>query len=602
MLDSSYRLFDCVEHQLKKFPKDNMLNAKENGVWRSYSTQEVQTMVNGLSCGLLKLGLNGQDLTPENAHKIAIISNNRPEWLITDLAVQQTGCILIPLYPTTSDHEIVFILNQAEVQCVFISSEEFYLKIIALKNQLPFLKYIYSFNEVKNCNHWKELITTPTEAALENLIQWKQRIGRSHLPTIIYTSGTTGNPKGVMLSHDNICFNIYSGKTSLPFEDNPNFKALSFLPLNHIFEKVASYIYMFSGMAIYFAESIETIGANMLEVKPDVFTSVPRLLEKVFEKIMNKGAALTGFKKQLFYWAVRLGDDFEYDKKQSFIYKLKLSIAKKLIFSKWEAALGGNIKYIITGGAACQPKILRIFNTAGIPTYEGYGPTENSPIICVNRMLPGQAKIGTVGPPANLIQVKISSDGEILVSGPCVMKGYYKQPELTAETVIDGWLYTGDIGVWIDDKFIQITDRKKQLMKTSGGKYVAPQPIENKLKESRFIENIMVVGDGKKFVSALIIPNFNQIIDFLKKQNLLFDSTPESLIKYEPVLQLIQNEVNSFNPLFNHVEQIKKITLLSKEWSVEGGEMTPKMSLKRKDILQKYQASIEGMYATESFN
>ena len=573
--------------------------AKENGQWRPYSTEEVKQASLKLAAGLLALGVSGNDMTTENRDKIAIISNNRPEWLIADMAVQQTGAILVPIYPTTNPLEIEFIFNDAAVKYVFVSSEELLHKLQDIRAKIPTVKEIYTFNHIAGAKHWSEVSDKSTEAGLAEIETIKSNIKKDDLSTIIYTSGTTGTPKGVMLSHNNIVQNVFLAKVSFPFDDQPQYKALSFLPLNHIFEKMVSYIYLFSGIGIYYAESLETIGANLQEVKPDIFTTVPRLLEKVYERIMGKGAALKGIKRQLFFWAVETGKKYDNLIDGGFLYNLKLSIANKLIFSKWREALGGNIKYIITGGAACQERLIRIFNAAQIPLYEGYGPTENSPVISVNRREPGGMKFGTVGPPINGVEVKLMDDGEICVKGPSMMVGYYKRPDLTAETIIDGWLHTGDIGVFEDDKFLRITDRKKELFKTSGGKYVAPSAIENKLKESRFIEQVIVVGSGQKFVGALIVPSFANLKDWCEKSGVSFQSN-ESAINNPAIIAHYKEIVEQLNQNFNHVEQVKRFELLPREWSVESGEVTPKLSLKRKVIMEKYKGAVERIYDNET--
>ncbi len=589
------RLFDCIEHQVQNFPKEDMLAAKINGSWTRYSTHEVRDTVNALSAGLVALGVSGNDMTTENADKIAIISNNCPEWIFTDLAVQQTGAILVPIYPTTNPLELEFILKDAAVKYIFVSSSDLLHKVQTVSDRVPSLQNIYTFDEIGGALHWTSILKQPgaDPAEVERL---KRDIPTSHIATIIYTSGTTGTPKGVMLSHENIYTNVYFSKESFRFPDSPGSKVLSFLPLNHIFEKMVSYIYLFSGISIYYAESLETIGDNLREVKPDGFTTVPRLLEKVFEKIMLKGNDLTGVKRKLFYWAVSLAEKYDNLESGGIWYKTQLALANKLIFSKWREALGGRIDFIITGGAACQIKLLRIFNAAKIPVYEGYGPTENSPVISVNRRNPPtDTKFGTVGPPINGIEVKIAEDGEILVKGPTVMAGYYKRPDLTSEVLIDGWLHTGDIGVWDSGRFLKITDRKKELFKTSGGKYVAPQPIENKLKESPFVEQVIVVGAEKKFVGALIVPSFPMLREWMRNNNIPFTS-PEDAIHDPAVVTHYRELVESFNKYFNHVEQIKKFELLAQEWSIDTGEMTPKMSLKRKVIMEKYRGALERIY------
>ncbi len=594
-MNNPTRLFDAVNYQLEKFAKDDMLNAKENGNWRAYSTEEVQQTVNKLSAGLMQLGVSGNDLTVEGADKIAIISNNRPEWIFVDLAVQQLGAILVPLYPTTNPIEIEFILNDASVKYIFVSSKELFEKIKNISIHVPSLKNIFSFDNLEEAPHWSSLLNNTTSESLTIIENIKSSIDKDQVATIIYTSGTTGTPKGVMLTHDNIVSNVFFSKESFPFEDAPQYKVLSFLPLNHIFEKCVTYIYLFSGIGIYYAESLETIGDNLKEIKPDGFTTVPRLLEKVFEKIMTTGSNLTGIKRKLFFWSVSIAEKYDNLKSGGFVYNSKLSIANKLVFSKWRAALGNNIKFIVTGGAACQERLLRIFNAAQIPVYEGYGPTENSPVICVNRKEKGATKFGTVGPPIVGIEVTLEEDNEICVRGRSVMKGYYKRPDLTAETIIDGWLHTGDIGTWIDNKFLKITDRKKELFKTSGGKYVAPQPIENKMKENNFIEQVMVVGNEKKFVGALIVPTFSQLKIWMKEQHIPF-TTNEAAIADASVHKLYREIINNINQNFNHVEQIKKFELLPQEWSIETGELTPKMSLKRKVVMEKYKDVVEKIY------
>ncbi|MEY3377393.1 MAG: hypothetical protein RLZZ328_408 [Bacteroidota bacterium] len=588
------RLFDCIEHQLKHFPQEDMLAAKENGVWRKYSTQEIATTVNQLSAGLLTLGLSGRDYTPEGSDKIAIISSNRPEWLTADLAAQQIGVIWVPVYPTTNPLELKFILNDASVQYMFASNQELYDKVMSIKAEVPCLKEVYTFDHIAGAKHWTSLLNK--DADLLNQVEViKKEIPVEQVATFIYTSGTTGTPKGVMLTHKSIYFNLQSGKKSFPFPDAPDQKVLSFLPLNHIFEKVASYIYMYSGMSIYYAESLETIGDNLKEIKPDGFSTVPRLLEKVFEKIMITGESLTGVKRKLFFWAVALGEQYDNLNQGSWWYRTQLKLANKLIFVKWREALGGNVKFIVTGGAACQVKLLRIFNAAQIPVYEGYGPTENSPIISINLRTPGGTKYGTVGHVISGVDYKLEPDGEICVAGPSVMKGYYKRPDLTAETIINGWLHTGDIGQVIDGKYLKITDRKKELFKTSGGKYVAPQPIENKMKESPFIEQIVLIGDNLRFVSALIVPGFSKLKEWAKQHGIEYTSN-EEIIKNSMVVTMITDIVDEYNKLFNQVEQVKKFTLIPREFSIDRQEMTPKLSIRRKNILANFEKEIEAMY------
>ena len=590
------RLFDCIAYQLEKFPKPDMLAAKEKGVWRKYSTKEISETVDALACGLMNIGVSGNDMSVENQDKIAIISGNRAEWLITDLAVQKLGAVLVPIYPTTNIHEIEFIFKDAGVKYVFVSNTDLLEKVQHVRPNVNSIQNIYTFDQIQGALHWSSLITPISDSNKKALDAISATIRRDHLATLIYTSGTTGTPKGVMLTHNNILSNVMLSKESFPFEDRPDFKVLSFLPLNHIFEKMVSYIYLFSGNSIYYAESMETIGANLLEVKPDLFTTVPRLLEKVYERIMAKGAELKGIKKSLFFWAVEIGKKYDNNQNQGWWYNIQLSLANKLIFNKWREALGNNIKYIITGGAACQERLLRIFNGAGIPVYEGYGPTENSPVIAVNRRGPGLNRFGTVGPVLNGVELRLEADGEISVRGPSVMKGYFKRPDLTAETIIDGWLHTGDIGMFEDGKFLRITDRKKELFKTSGGKYVAPSAIENKLKESRYIEQVAVVGSEMKFVGALIVPAFAQLTEWCKQHN--YDTSSHEAMTQNPAVKKFYRElIDNFNEQFNHVEQVKKFELLPVEWGVETGELTPKLNFKRKVILEKYKSYIDKIYS-----
>ncbi|HEY4936057.1 MAG TPA: long-chain fatty acid--CoA ligase [Puia sp.] len=594
-MDKAGRLFDCIAFQLEKFPKPDMLAAKEKGVWRKYSTQEVSETVDIFACGLSDIGVSGNDLTVEGQDKIAIISNNRAEWLITDLAIQKLGAVLVPIYPTTNNQEIEFIFRDASVKYVFVSSTELYEKIRQVRPHIPSIQNVYTFDQIEGVDHWSSLFHAVTDAKKLELESISKTIRPEHLATIIYTSGTTGTPKGVMLTHHNIMSNVMLAKESFPFEDRPDFKVLSFLPLNHILERMVSYIYMFSGISIYYAESFDTIGANLQEVKPNLFATVPRILEKVFERIMSKGAALKGIQRALFFWAVELGKKYDNNRNQGIWYTMQLFLANKLIFNKWREALGNNIRYVIVGGAACQIRLLRIFTSAGIPVYEGYGPTENSPVIAVNRRGKGLCRFGTVGPVLNGIDLRLEADGEICVKGPSVMKGYYKRPDLTAETVIDGWLHTGDIGVLEDGKFLRITDRKKELFKTSGGKYVAPAAIENKLKESRFIEQIIVVGSEMKFVGALIVPAFAQLTEWCKLHG--YDTGSHlTMIQNPSVIQYYRGIVDEFNQQFNHVEQIKKFELLPVEWSIETGELTPKLSIRRKIILEKYKSYMDKIY------
>ncbi len=588
------RLFDCVALQLANKPLDDMLAGKTAGQWKKFSTGEVQDTVNRLSAGLLSMGIGPNDMTVEGRDKVAILCKNRPEWVMLDLAVQQIGALLTPIYPTINVNELEFVLNDAQVKIVFVNDEDSFLKVMSIKDKVPSLKEVFSFDHVANARHWKEVTAAATPELIAQIQPIADRIGYEDAATIIYTSGTTGTPKGVMLSHRNILSNVMASTPCFP--PGQNMRSLSFLPLNHIFERMVTYLYLFNYTSIYYAESLETIGDNLKEVKPDMFTTVPRLLEKVYDKIMQKGSELTGLKKKLFFWAHELAEKFEINKDQGSWYNFQLGLANKLIFSKWRDALGGNIRCIVTGGAACQVRLIRIFTAARIPIMEGYGLTETSPVISVNRFNEEGRMFGTVGPLIEGVEVKIAEDGEILSRGPNTMMGYYKRPDLTAEVISpDGWFHTGDIGTIVSDRFLKITDRKKELFKTSGGKYVAPLPIENKLKESPFIEQVMLVGSERKFVGALIVPSFPNLKDWCR-HNGIKEENPEALIRNPKVTEMYKELVESFNKFFNHVEQVKKFELLSHEWSIDTGEMTPKLSLKRKVIMEKYRDAIERIY------
>ena len=584
-------MFDCVQHHLSN-PLPDMLAAKESGQWRSYSTTEVKDLMDKLSGGLLNMGIGCGDMTAEGRDKVAVLSKNRPEWIVLDLAVQQIGAILTPVYPTINVNELEFVLKDAQVKMVFVNDEDTFHKVVSIKDRLPALQEIFSFEHVTNARHWKEVLNAATPESLQRIPVIAAKIGYEDLATIIYTSGTTGTPKGVMLSHKNILSNVIS---CLPcFPPGENHRALSFLPLNHIFERMVSYIYLFKGTSIYYAESLDTIGDNLKEVQPHLFTTVPRLLEKVYDRIMMKGRELTGIKKRLFFWAHSLAEKFEINKNQGPWYNMQLSLANKLIFSKWREALGGRLVCVITGGAACQVRLIRIFTAAKIPIMEGYGLTETSPVISVNRYQEKDRKFGTVGPLIDGIEVKIAEDGEIICKGPNILMGYYRRPDLTAEAMQGDWYLTGDIGM-LDGRFLKITDRKKEMFKTSGGKYVAPLPIEEKLKESMFVEQIMVVGSDRKFVAALLVPAFAHLKDWCRQNNINY-TTNEEMIHHPAVLALYKDLAESFNKYFNHVEQIKKFELLPREWSIDTGEMTPKLSLKRKVIMEKYRDAIERIY------
>lgn len=592
-MNKPHRLFDFFESRLKDTPTGPMMAAKEGGQWRTYTVSEVKQIVDQLSAGLLALGYGGANAAAESRDKIALLAKNRPEWMFLDLATQQIGVVLVPLYPTIHISDLAFVLKDAAVKAVFVNDADLFNKVEGVRAEVPGIQEIYSFEKVEGVRNWRELLALGQQHHFEQLTDISGRINSEDLFTIIYTSGTTGTPKGVMLSHHNILSNVM---TCLPcFPPGDHLKALSFLPLNHIFERMVTYLYLFQGTAIYYAESLDTIGDNLKETAPHIFTTVPRLLEKVYDRIMSKGAELTGIKRKLFFWAHGLAERFEINKDQGAWYRMQLALANKLVFSKWREALGNNILCIVSGGAACQVRLIRIFTAARLVIMEGYGLTETSPVIAVNRYQEEDRMFGTVGPLVDGIEVKIADDGEILCKGPNVMMGYYKRPDLTSESIQDGWYATGDIGTFVDNKYLKITDRKKELFKTSGGKYVAPLAIENKLKESTFIEQVMLVGADKKFVGALIVPAFSYLRDWCRKNN-ISDCSNTELVRLPQVVQLYKELVESYNKHFNHVEQVKRFELLPEEWTVDTGEMTPKLSLKRKVVLEKYRQSIERIY------
>lgn len=588
------RLFEIVEQRSMKSPDSIMLAAKENGQWRTYSSAEVWETAKKLAGGLLTLGIANQVLEPLQQEKIAIISPNRPEWMIVDLAVQMTGAVLTPIYPTISPNEIAYVLYEAGVQIIFVGNADIYERFKDSFHNIPTLKNIYCLDELAGVSNWKELINKnaqPDQSVID-------RIKPETLATIIYTSGTTGDPKGVMLTHYNIVQNVLDSMPAFTFAEE-NSKALSFLPLNHIFERMVTYIYLHSGVSIYYAESMETIGPNLKEVHPLVFTTVPRLLEKVYERIMNTALELKGIKRALFFWALELGKQYDNAVPGSPWYQLQLWIANKLVFKKWREALGGNVKAIVVGSAACQERLARIFTAAGLVIMEGYGLTETSPVVTVNRFETQDRRFGTVGPLIDHVDVKIADDGEILIKGPNVTIGYYKHPDLTDAAMAGGWFHSGDIGTLVDGRFLKITDRKKEIFKTSGGKYVAPQAVENKMKESPYIEQMIVIGNGRKFVSALIVPSFNQLRKHLKGHlhGKTISANNNELIKMPEVLELMQKQLDKYNEHFSHPEQVKKIVLLANEWTIDSGELTPSLKLKRKIIEQKFSKEIEKIYA-----
>ncbi|WP_028375002.1 AMP-dependent synthetase/ligase [Leeuwenhoekiella sp. MAR_2009_132] len=574
------RLFDFPYYQLEKYKLEKALVTKYNGEWVATTTQSYIDQANAISRGLLKLGVKPND-------KIAVISSsNRTEWNIMDIGILQLGAQNVPVYPTISEEEYEYVLNHSESSYCFVSDKEVLDKLNAIKDNVPSLKGIYCFDTIEGCPNWEEVKEADTQLQPE-VEKLKEAVSEDDLATLIYTSGTTGKPKGVMLSHKNVASNALNSASRFPIIPGKS-QALSFLPVCHIYERMLMYLYQYSGVSIYFAESLETISENLKEVKPEVMTAVPRLLEKVYDKIIAKGADLTGVKKKLFFWAVELGLEYEPYGQNGWWYEQKLALARKLIFSKWQEALGGNLKVIASGSAALQPRLARVFNAADIAVMEGYGLTETSPVISVNDMRNEGFKIGTVGKPIPQTEVKIAEDGEILIKGPQVMIGYYKDTEKTDEVLINGYFHTGDIGEIDTQGFLKITDRKKEMFKTSGGKYVAPQLIENAMKQSRFIEHIMVVGEGEKMPAAFIQPNFEFVTEWAKKKGIDIGTTRKDLATNPEVIKRIQEDVDLYNEKFGKWERIKKIELTPDEWSIDSGHLTPTMKLKRRIVKQMY--------------
>jgi long-chain acyl-CoA synthetase len=581
------RLFDIPYYQQNKFPQKNCFVDKVNGKWVETSTDEYIEKANLISNGLLKLGVKPGDT-------IGIISsNNRSEWHILDIGIQQIGAVSVPVYPTISENDYNYIFNDAKITYCFVSDDELFQKVNRIKDDIATMKELYSFEKVDGCKNWEEVLNSAEADDLVEVEKLKNQIKEDDLVTMIYTSGTTGSPKGVMLSHRNIVSNSKASFPRLPV--NEEAISLSFLPICHVYERMLIYLYQMTGVSVYFAESIETIGDDLRDVKPDVFTAVPRLLEKVYDKIIAKGEELSGIKKALFFWAVKVGEQYTVPEKGGF-YKFKLGIARKIIFSKWQAALGGNCKAVASGSAALSPRLCRIFLAAGIPIMEGYGLTETSPVVSVNCAENDGIRIGTVGRVLDNVEVKIAEDGEILVKGPNVMMGYYNLPEKTAEVLKDGWFHTGDIGEFEEGQYLKITDRKKEMFKTSGGKYVAPQIMENKYKESRFIEQIMVVGEGEKHPAALVYPSMEFVVEWAVRHNIKMPSNPIDIIENEKLKARIVKEIDTLNENFGKFEQVKKIELIPNEFSVEGGELTPTLKLKRKVIKEKYKHLLEKIY------
>ncbi len=586
------RVFDILDLYKTKYKKEDVLAAKENKVWKKHSSDDFIKNVDLVSYGLLSLGLTNKD-------KVAIIANNRPEWNFCDYGCQQADIVTVPIFPTISNVDLEFILNHGDVKAVFISDKSIYAKLIAIEKNIPNVKHIISFNPIEGILSFEEFLKLgERQADVEKLNAIKQSILPSNLLTILYTSGTTGIPKGVMITHHNLVSNVISCQNFAPFDSS--WRALSFLPLNHVYERMVSTLYLYRGISIYYAEGLETIGDNLKEIKPQVFVSVPRLIERVYEKITATGEKLTGSKRKIFDWSMRIANTYELNDKNGWWYKLQHKLADKLVFSKWREAVGGKLVCIASGGAALNPKLERIFLCANIVCLQGYGLTETCVVVSVNRYGEDNIRIGTCGPVIDGVEVKIAEeDGEILVKGPNLMLGYYKNNEATAEVIDqDGWFHTGDVGTFVEGKFLKITDRKKEIFKTSSGKYIAPLMIENKIKECRYVEQSMVVGENQKFASAIIVPSFNNFKEYCTEKNITWTNN-QDMSTHEELRRLINDHIKLINKSLAPFEQLKRVAILNKEWSIEGGELTPKMSLKRKIIREKNMDAIHKIFAVE---
>ena len=586
------RVFDILELYRTSYKKDDVLCCKENKQWKKYNSEDLINYSTLVSYGLLNLGLTRED-------KVAIIANNRPEWVFADYGCQLAGIVTVPVFPTISNNDLKFILNHAEVKAVFISDKKILAKLNEIEKEIPTVKHVIAFDNVEGLLQFDRFI----EAAKKN--PQKEKIGAitksvkpDELLTILYTSGTTGIPKGVMITHENLVKNVTDCQSFAPFDTW--WKALSFLPLNHVYERMLITLYLYKGISVYFAEGYETIGDNLKEVQPQIFVSVPRLIERVYEKILAAGEKLSGFRKKLFRWSIKIAEEYEVNGANGWWYELKRKIADKLIYSKWRNAVGGKLVCLASGGAALNPKLERIFLCAGIKVLQGYGLTETCVVVSVNRFGKDNIRIGTVGPLVDNVQVKIAQeDGEILVKGKSVMQGYYKNPEATAEVFDkDGWFHTGDVGTFVEKRFLKITDRKKEIFKTSAGKYIAPLAIENKLKECRFIEQCMVIGEGQKFASALIVPNFTNFKDYCKEQGIDWTDNYH-MSQHSDLRNMIYEHVKTVNKSLAPYEHLKRCEILGKEWGIDSGELTPKLSLKRKVIKEKNFEVIEKIFEME---
>lgn len=587
------RVFDILELYKTTHKKEDLLCAKENKQWKKYSGTDFIEYSNHMSYALFALGLKEHD-------KVSIIANNRPEWNFCDFGCQQANMTSVPIFPTISNHDLQFILNHSEAKAVFISDKSIYAKLQAIKEEIPHVKHIISFNPIEGIMSFAEFIALGKNTPLPDKIETiKAGITPDDMLTILYTSGTTGTPKGVMISHRNLVSNIMACQYLAPFE--LNWRALSFLPLNHVYERMISMLYLYKCVSIYYAEGLETISDNLKEIKPQIFVSVPRLIERVYEKITATGEKLTGFKRQIFDWSIDLALRYKLPNTNGPWYNLQRKIADKLVYSKWREALGGELVCIVSGGAALNPKLESSFLCAGITCLQGYGLTETAVVISVNYYGGDNIRIGTVGPVVEGTEVKIAEeDHEILVKGPNVMLGYYKNPEATKEAIdANGWFHTGDVGTFVEGRFLKITDRKKEIFKTSGGKYIAPLMIENKIKESRYVEQSMVVGENQKFASAIIVPSFINFKEYCKEHGIAWTNN-EDMSQHPALKEIINEHIKKVNKSLAPYEQLKRVALLPKEWSVDGGELTPKMSLKRKVIKEKNAAAIDQIFDVDN--
>ncbi|MBA3663418.1 MAG: long-chain fatty acid--CoA ligase [Bacteroidetes bacterium] len=585
------RVFDILDDLKNKSAKTDILNSKENKKWVHYSVEEFHSNALLVSAGLLALGLQKGDV-------VSLMANNRPEWNFVDYGAQQAGMPTAPIFPTISAGDLKFILNHSEAKIIFISDKSIYTKLAAMEDELSHLKFVFSFNKIEGVKHFSELLDLGKQHASTNITELKDRINENDILTILYTSGTTGHPKGVMISHKNMISNVKACQNFAPFK--PEWKALSFLPLNHVYERFLNTLYLFHGVSIYYAENFETIGDNCREIHPQIFVAVPRILERVLEKICAAGDKLSGFKKKIFDYSLKLAERYELHGKNGTLYELQRKICDVLVYSKWRDSVGGKIVCIASGGAALNPRIERIFSCAGLTLLQGYGLTETCVVIAVNKFGDDNIMFGTVGPIVDNLEVKIAEeDGEILMRGPSLMLGYYKSPEPTAEAIDkDGWFHTGDVGMFVDNKFLKITDRKKELFKSSSGKYISPVAIENKLKESKFIEQCIVIGEGQKFASALIVPNMINFKEHCKAVGLEWEGT-DAMLKSDELKNNINSHIKQVNSTLAPYEQLKRCQVVNAHWTVESGEITPKLSLKRKVIMSKYNESVKKIFSMD---